>query len=51
MPLWIELLVALLIVYGAVLSLAMLWLSRRVRLANLVKMRAARRAEREKGES
>lgn len=51
MPLWIELLVALLIVYGAVLSLAMLWFSRRVRFRKLVNLRAARRAERLEEES
>ncbi|MBB3990256.1 hypothetical protein [Croceicoccus naphthovorans] len=42
MPIWIELLVAMLIVYGAVLVLALAFFSRRVRLARLTKMRAAR---------
>lgn len=40
MPLWIELMVWLLIVYGSVLALAMAWLSRRVRLARLRDRRA-----------
>lgn len=42
MPLWIELLVALLIVYGAVVALGMVWFSRRVRLTQLLRLRAAR---------
>ena len=42
MPLWIELMVALLIVYGAVVSLAMLWFSRRVRMTQLLQLRQAR---------
>lgn len=42
MPLWIELLVWLLIVYGAVLALALAWLSRRVRLRRLREERAVK---------
>ncbi|WP_205693901.1 hypothetical protein [Croceicoccus ponticola] len=42
MPLWIELLVALLIVYGGILTLALMWLSRRMRLSQLLRLRAAR---------
>lgn len=43
MPLVIELLVWLLIVYGAVLSLALAWLSRRVRLRRLREKRAGKK--------
>ena len=42
MPLWIELLVSLLIVYGGVVALAMTWFSRRVRLTRLLRLREAR---------
>lgn len=42
MPIWIELLVSLLIVYGCVVTLTMVLFSRRVRLTRLLKLRAAR---------
>jgi len=42
MPLWSELLVALLIVYGAVVALAMAWFERRARLNRLRSQRLAR---------
>jgi len=42
MPLWIELMVSLLIVYGGVVTLAISLFSRRVRLTQLLKLRAAR---------
>ena len=42
MPLWVELLVFLLIIYGAVLAVMMSWLQRRARLARLTRERAKR---------
>lgn len=45
MPLWIELLVWLLIVYGAVLTLAVMLLSRRMRWLRLTRLRADKRKE------
>lgn len=45
MPLWIELLVWLLIVYGAVLTLAVMLLSRRMRWQRLTRLRAGKRKE------
>ncbi|WP_156500563.1 hypothetical protein [Croceicoccus bisphenolivorans] len=42
MPLWIELLVSLLIVYGATVTLAIMVFSRRLRLLQLLRLRAAR---------
>ncbi|WP_230281197.1 MULTISPECIES: hypothetical protein [unclassified Croceicoccus] len=42
MPLWVELMVFMLIVYGAVLALMMSWLQRRARLARLTQERAKR---------
>lgn len=42
MPIWIELMVWLLIVYGTVLALALAWLSRRVRLKRLREQRAGK---------
>lgn len=45
MPLWIELLVWLLIVYGAVLTLAVMLLSRRIRWLRLTRLRAVKRKE------
>ncbi len=44
MPLWIELMVAMLIVYGAAVSLTLAWFSRRRRLAELRRVRATREA-------
>ncbi|MDT0576182.1 hypothetical protein RM533_08285 [Croceicoccus sp. F390] len=47
MPLWLELLVSLLIVYGGVLAMLAPWLRRRVRLAalRLKREEAARRKQ------
>ncbi len=42
MPLWVELMVFMLIIYGAVLALMMSWLQRRARLARLTRQRARR---------
>jgi len=41
-PIWIELLVAMMIVYGCVVTLAITLFSRRVRLTRLLRLRAAR---------
>lgn len=49
MPLLIELLVSLLIVYGAVLAFAMMWFSRRVRLTRLLRLREAKALMRRAG--
>jgi len=44
MPLWIELMVAALIAYGAAVSLTLAWFSRRRRLSELRRVRARREA-------
>ena len=43
MPIWVELMVFLLIIYGAVLAVMMSWLQRRARLARLTRERARRK--------
>lgn len=48
MPLWVELMVFMLIVYGIVLALMMTWLQRSARLARLKRARLTReRAKRQ----
>ena len=48
MPLWVELMVLLLIIYGAVLAVMMSWLQRRARLASLTRERAKRQAAKDR---
>lgn len=48
MPLWVELLVFMLIVYGAVLAVMMSWLQRRARLARLTRERAKRQVAKDR---
>lgn len=43
MPLWVELMVFMLIVYGIVLALMMTWLQRSARLARLKRARLTRK--------
>tara|TARA_B100000378_G_scaffold42919_1_gene32132 strand:- start:67464 stop:67622 length:159 start_codon:yes stop_codon:yes gene_type:complete len=48
MPLWVELMVLLLIIYGAVLAVMMSWLQRRARLARLTRERAKRQVAKDR---
>ncbi len=48
MPLWVELMVFLLIIYGAVLAVMMSWLQRRARLARLTRERAKRQVAKDR---
>lgn len=45
MPLWVELMVFMLIIYGAVLAMMMSWLQRRARLVRLTRERAKRQGK------
>ncbi len=49
MPLWVELMVFMLIIYGAVLALMLSWLQRRARLARLTRQRARRQLNKRRG--